>query len=128
MKLFLDDIRMPEKVIGVGYTQWTIARTVAEAKRLIEAARANHEPIEAMTLDHDLGACERCILDDRAIPNEAWKMVMPYCSHVGTGMDFVQWLIDTGVLNDCHTKPVVHSMNPIGKALMMAAIDRHWIK
>ena len=116
MKLWLDDIRpAPEG--------WTHARTVAEAKALLETGEVTHA-----SLDHDLGACSNC-MNGRSV--EDWLRAsegdsMPHCVHVGTGYNLCLWMYETG--NWPERTPVVHSMNPCGRDRMNHFINRFYGK
>jgi hypothetical protein len=115
MKLWLDDIRpAPDG--------WCWVKTDAEARIVMQSG-----PIEEASLDHDLGACKECMGDMEDA--EDWLsrnqyVSMPNCPHFGTGYTFVCWMEETG-----HwplKKPRVHSANPVGRAKMQAAIDKHY--
>lgn len=106
MKLFLDDIRMPPD------DTWVCARDIGVAKTLLEAG-----DVAFASLDHDLGACDACQQPD-------WHGVMPHCSHVGTGYDLCLWMAEHNIWP--MQKPVVHSMNPVGRDRMRGVIDRYW--
>lgn len=114
VKLWLDDVRQaPEG--------WRWAQTVEMAKVTLQL----DEVLEA-SLDHDLGACETC-LNGRTM--EQWFLdtgVMPNCDHIGTGYDLVKWMAETGRWPK--TKPVVHSMNPVGAARMRGTIERYFVE
>lgn len=120
MKLFLDDYRLPPK-------GWWWAKTVTEARQLILHAIREGEPFEAVSLDHDLGACMTCM---HGLTVEEWSAerayeAMPNCSHFGTGYDLVCWMEATG--HWPQTKPVVHSANFFGRKRMEMAIDRAYV-
>ena len=106
VRLYLDDVRK----CPVG---WTLARSVAEAIRVME----RFDVAEA-SLDHDLGACASCLAHD---PQAAATL---HCAHVPDGYAFVLWMAERGCWP--REKPRVHSMNPVGRAAMTQAIDRHW--
>lgn len=99
MKLWLDDIRpAPEG--------WTWARSVDEAIYImLYQGRSRDFPnisnFEACSLDHDLGEG-----DER------------------DGIVFVDWMVKTKCWPN--TKPVVHSMNPVGRQRMQQTIERYW--
>lgn len=115
MKLYLDDIR--ECPLG-----FVLARSCGEAVAIIRSLRDLNEPFEAASLDHDLGACEKCTEQRKAI----WERegVMPNCEHIGTGVTMVHWMIRNRAWP--LTKPTVHSMNPYGASVMRGLIDRYW--
>lgn len=78
---------------------WVRAHSVNEAIRLVE-----YNPyFEGCSLDHDLGDFE-------------WDG--------GDGYRFVLWMAETG--NWPVNKPQVHSMNPVGRARMIADIERYF--
>lgn len=88
--LYLDDERYPKTD-----KNWTIARTVQQAQRLI---LKNGLPIE-MSLDHDLGKRRlECIR-------------------------FVEWLVYTKKYDLRNVIINIHSANPIGSANMRGLID-----
>ncbi len=87
MRLYLDDVRLPRNPEG-----WTIARSVAEAKHLLESTT---ELCTAMSLDHDMGEGPGGEGDEAP-----------------SGMDFLRWIRETGRWP--LTKPIVHSANPAG--------------
>lgn len=113
MTLYLDDMRP----CPVGAT---LARTVAEAIAVVQAAIDRGDAWDAASLDHDLGACQPCL--DQIDFYVAG--VMPYCEHVGTGQTFVRWMIDTGTWP--RERPTVHSMNPDGRRRMEEEIARYF--
>lgn len=102
MKLYVDDVRdAPDG--------WVLARTVEEAKRLLATGE-----VISVSLDHDMGACKEC--SDASI-NYRW------CPHVEDGYALVMWMIENN-----HVPPLVsiHSMNPVGRQRMIAALEhRH---
>lgn len=83
MKLFLDDQRTVPHFWG---DEWTLCRTVDEAKMFVAKARDAGDDITAMSLDHDLGTEE-------------------------TRDDFVKWICEQRVV-----PPIIglHSANPVG--------------
>lgn len=101
MKLWLDDIRSPERFGCIG---WTWVKTADEAIALLVTG----EVTEA-SLDHDLTV--EATLGSPA-PDER------------TGYTVVCWMEEHGVW-PCDGV-VVHSLNPAGKARMQMAIDRHY--
>ena len=106
VRLYLDDVRK----CPVG---WTVARSVDDAICLMREFT-----VAEASLDHDLGACSRCIRED---PNAAAQL---HCPHVPDGQAFVRWMTATGCWPQA--KPTVHSMNPVGAAAMRSMIDQHW--
>jgi hypothetical protein len=106
IKLFLDDMRdAPDK-------EWVVVRSVAAAQ---DALR--NRAVYMLSLDHDLGACGDCIRTNQ--PGAANLM---HCHHVPTGYDLVKWMVENDVWPV--KKPLIHSMNPVGRANMKAQIDR----
>lgn len=113
VRLFVDDVRpAPDGFI--------LARTVEEAKVYLE-----REDIIAVSLDHDMGACPECTakgehIGDMSTPETTY---MNWCPHASDGYALVMWMIEH------HRIPplvYVHSMNPVGKARMIAALEsRH---
>lgn len=114
MKLWLDDIRPAPP-------GWVHVRTDLEAREYLKRG-----DVEQASLDHDLGACQVCRGDDS---DEAWLartgfQSMPNCEHFGTGYTLVCWMEETGYWP--LVKPLVHSANPVGRAKMLTAIERHF--
>jgi len=93
-KLFLDDERFPAD----DDREWKIARSVGQAKAMIEE---NGLPYY-MTLDHDLG-------EDL------------------TGYDFVKWFVEHLMNYELEWTGTfyVHSQNPIGKQNMESYLDSY---
>lgn len=118
MKLWLDDCR-------VAPPGWTRANNMAEAQALMEDST---EIIEEMSLDHDLGAMPACYTCSSS--EDACDMGVDSCNCAchrelqPTGYDFVKWMAENEKWP--RTKPKVHSQNPVGRANMLAVIDRYW--
>lgn len=95
MQLWLDDMRdMPDD-----FTHH--AKSVNEAKQLIEEAESRDEEIELISLDHDMG---------------------DYYSDGGDGICLLDWLIERKTLY-----PITfHTANPVGRANMQRLKDRWW--
>ncbi len=108
--VYLDDMRpCPEG--------WVLADTIQLAKHFLK-----NGIVGKLSLDHDMGACEACL---EAVPDLGYRDgVMPSCEHVGTGYDLVCWMEETG--HWPREKPTVHSFNPVGRARMMAVIDKYY--
>jgi hypothetical protein len=115
MKMWLDDVRpAPEG--------WVHVKTVAQAQALMRTGMV----VEA-SLDHDLGACPKCIengdhIGDMTTPETTF---MNWCKHWTTGYDLVVWMADTGLWPK--QKPKVHSANPVGRLRMQGVIERYWV-
>ena len=111
--LYLDDMRPTP--IG-----WIGVKTVEEAKRYLETGK-----VRRASLDHDLGACDRCNgrTAEQWLEEHDYKS-MPHCEHFGTGYTLVCWMEETG--HWPQEKPTVHSANPAGAARMRQAINRHY--
>lgn len=82
--------------------------------------------VRALSLDHDLGACDACLAGRSA---EAWLkesdfQSMPNCEHVGTGYTLLCWMEQSGCWP--MDKPTIHSRNPVGRARMQAVINRRY--
>lgn len=84
MKIWLDDVREPPD------NSWTWARSSAAAIALLTYPG---EPIESISLDHDLGT---------------WDTGMPVARFIA-GMQM-------------RPKVLIHSMNPVGRANMEAVL------
>lgn len=112
--LWLDDIRPAPD----GYV-W--CKTVDEAKGVMLSQNVLHA-----SLDHDLGACEKCLKGRSA---EQWLAdhnmhSMPNCAHFGTGYEFVCWMEEHQIwpVESC----MVHSANPVGRERMKKVIDAYY--
>jgi len=109
--LWLDDIRLPPD-------GWTWVKTVDEAIEILISGR-----VEMASLDHDLGACNKC----NGSTAEAWLeghdyKSMPHCEHYGTGYTLICWMEENNVWPN--QKPIVHSANPVGRQRMQMVIDK----
>jgi len=112
MNLYLDDVR------NVPSPAWTLARTLIEAKSLLETRN-----VENASLDHDLGPCPVCDVVEEC--DEGLMIVTEgVCVHGRTGYDLVIWMAETG--HWPRNKPTVHSSNPVGAEAMRKAIDRYF--
>jgi hypothetical protein len=115
INLFVDDVR------ECPYIGWQVVRTIADARVLLATGTVKH-----LSLDHDMGACSECV----AARRDVGDMLTPettfvsWCPHAEDGSALVRWMIETG--NWSKTKPVVHSMNPVGAARMRGLIERYW--
>lgn len=110
VKLYVDDIRSPPD------DTWTVARTAEAARDILLAGG-----VELASLDHDMGECDECA---NAFPPRGYTVVTNTCRHRMTGYDLVMWMVETG--NWPKHKPAVHSANVVGKANMVATIDRYF--
>ncbi len=94
MKIWVDDLRP----VPVGY-EW--AKSVNQAKALIEKAELSGEKIEELDLDHDLGE---------------------YFSDGGDAIKLLDWLAERNTFY-----PVkIHTANPVGRANMERMMARYW--
>jgi hypothetical protein len=112
--LWLDDCRpAPDGWVGV--------TTVVGAKRSLETGR-----VDRASLDHDLGACERCMdgMDVNQWLEAHSFRTMPHCTHVGTGYDLCVWMAKTGHWPT--EMPTVHSANRVGRRRMKAVIAKYF--
>ena len=121
INVYLDDMREP-------YKGWKLARTVEEAKELLL-----NNYVQMISLDHDLGACDKC--NGRSA--EAWLEAhdyksMPSCEHVGTGYTLICWMeemIHEGKFK-C-PKILLHTANPVGwqnMAIVARRIDETFVE
>ena len=94
MKIWLDDLRKAP----AGYIT---ARSVNEAKIIIEKAEAESEKIELIDCDHDLG---------------------DFANDGGDGICLLDWLLERGTLY----RIVLHTANPVGRENMKRMINRYW--
>lgn len=95
-----------------------MVRTAEKAKQLLDDPTVE---VEVASLDHDLGECEEC---KNAFPPRGYTVVTNTCRHRMTGYDLVKWMAEEGVWPK--HKPAVHSANPVGKANMIALIERYF--
>lgn len=109
MNLYLDDVRDPPD------DSWTLVRTAEEARTIIASG-----VVECASLDHDLGECDEC-----AAAAKTRGLFYPFtCRHRMTGSALVKWMALTG--HWPKRKPIVHSGNAIGRANMVATIERYF--
>jgi endogenous inhibitor of DNA gyrase (YacG/DUF329 family) len=109
MNLYLDDVRNPPD------DSWTLVRTAEEARAIIASG-----VVECASLDHDLGECDEC-----AAKSTTPGLFYPFsCRHRMTGYDLVKWMAEEGQWPA--KKPMVHSANPVGRANMVATIERYY--
>lgn len=94
MKLWLDDLRP----VPYGYEG---AKSVNEAKKLIQEAENNGIEIEALDLDHDLG---------------------DYADQGGDAIRLLDWLAERGTFYPVE----IHTANPVGRANMERILARYW--
>ena len=92
MKLWLDDLRP----VPYGYEG---AKSVNEAKKLIQEAEHNGIEIEALDLDHDLG---------------------DYADQGGDAIRLLDWLAERGTFYPVE----IHTANPVGRANMERILGR----
>jgi len=107
MKLWLDDVREPWKHGCLG---WTWAKTAEEAIEFLKTGK-----VEEASLDHDL-AWEH--YPGSGIPSTQYT--------AKTGYDVVLWMEENNVWPPNGVR--VHSMNPVGRAKMEAAINKHYFQ
>ena len=93
MKLWLDDLRP----VPYGYEG---AKSVNEAKKLIQEAEHNGIEIEALDLDHDLG---------------------DYADQGGDAIRLLDWLAERGTFYPVE----IHTANPVGRANMERILARY---
>ena len=94
MKLWLDDLRP----VPYGYEG---AKSVNEAKKLMQEAEHNGIEIEALDLDHDLG---------------------DYADQGGDAIRLLDWLAERGTFYPVE----IHTANPVGRANMERILARYW--
>ena len=94
MKLWLDDLRP----VPYGYEG---AKSVNEAKKLIQEAEHNGIEIEALDLDHDLG---------------------DYADQGGDAIRLLGWLAERETFYPVE----IHTANPVGRANMERILARYW--
>lgn len=96
MKIWLDD----ERLVPEGYV-W--AKSVNQAKALIESAEQSNETIEVLDLDHDLGS---------------------YFSEGGDAIKLMDWLVERGTFYPIQ----IHTANPVGRDNMIRMYKRYWLR
>lgn len=94
MKLWLDDLRP----VPYGYEG---AKSVNEAKKLIQEAEHNGIEIEALDLDHDLG---------------------DYADQGGDAIRLLDWLAERETFYPVE----IHTANPVGRTNMERILARYW--
>ena len=94
MKIWVDDLRP----VPTGY-EW--AKSVNQAISLIKNAEEDHELIEILDLDHDLG---------------------DYYSDGGDAIKLLDWLAERETFYPIR----IHTANPVGRANMERMIRRYW--
>ena len=94
MKLWRDDLRP----VPYGYEG---AKSVNEAKKLIQEAEHNGIEIEALDLDHDLGE---------------------YADQGGDAIRLLDWLAE----RESFYPVEIHTANPVGRANMERILARYW--
>ena len=95
MKIWLDDIRpLPD-----GYD--ILAKSVNEAKQIIEELEKDKKEITEISLDHDLG---------------------DYVKDGGDGICLMDWMVERGSLYNI----TFHTANPVGRRNMERMKERFW--
>lgn len=80
---------------------YELARSVNEAKCLIQYCEEHEIEIEVLDLDHDLG---------------------DYYPDGGDAIRLLDWLVE----RECFYPVKIHTANPVGRANMIRLIDRYW--
>ena len=94
MKIWLDDLRPAPQ----GYIA---AKSVNEARKIIEEAEKDGIVIDLLDLDHDLGDCS---------------------SDGGDAIKILDWLAE----RETYYPVNIHTANPVGRANMERLIARYW--
>ena len=106
MKLFVDDLRVPEDIYP-GETDWHTARTVTEAIRLLATQDVTH-----VSIDHDIQC--NSIMGDNGLWTGGHTSLETY--------EPIAWYIQTYLCNNppspCIQKVTLHSANPTGRKKM----------
>lgn len=98
MRVWVDDIRTPPDAT------WTWCMTSEHAILILETVKTWHEnPIEIMSLDHDLGR-------------------LAYSNEEDTTRPVVLWMCEN---NFWPVSVVVHSANPVGRIWLEGMIERY---
>ncbi len=103
MKIFLDDARNPPD------ETWDVARTVRQAFDLMAQEHADGRPLEALSLDYDLGLT--CPLKHEYAEVYA-------CEHTN-GLELVGLMQVYGIKA---RRVLVHSQNPKGRRALLSSI------
>ena len=123
MKLFLDDIRMPQEaknLVPVQYNSlylqddWSIVKNYKEFIRWIEF----HGVPELISFDHDLADIHY------EVDFSDWEFTSDQLGVEETGLDCAKWLVDY-CLDNGQTLPkyLVHSANPAGRKNILSYLD-----
>lgn len=124
MKLWFDDVRPAPP-------GWTWAKTVLEAIQHLETGE-----VQRASLDHDIGFFldakgDRVyfqeadfIVKNRGEPERLVNVRAEIGQAMQDGTDLVRWMAEHDTWPA--EKPVVHSMNPVGKKRMQEMIERYW--
>lgn len=80
---------------------YELARSVNEAKRLIQYCEEHEIEIEVLDLDHDLG---------------------DYYPDGGDAIKLLDWLVE----QECFYPVKIHTANPVGRVNMIRLIERYW--
>jgi hypothetical protein len=123
MKLFLDDIRMPQEaknLVPVQYNSlylqddWSIVKSYKEFIRWIEF----HGVPELISFDHDLADIHY------EVNFSDWEFTSDQLGVEETGLDCAKWLVDY-CLDNGQTLPkyLVHSANPAGRKNIQSYLD-----
>ena len=97
---------------------WVLAKTVEAAKAVLKAG-----DLEAISLDHDLGACDACVASgaskgDFKTPSTTFDN---WCPHVEDGHSLMIWMFNEELAPPSVS---IHSKNPVGHARMRTVLDR----
>lgn len=111
MKIYLDDIRNPP-------SGWDLVKTADACIAKLETGN-----VEELSLDHDLAEEHYDEKNWEYIDMHGYTGTMDRANYrEKTGYSVVQWMIQNNVWPKL---VVVHSMNPVGRASMVQAVDRH---
>lgn len=116
MNVWLDDVR--DAPAG-----WVHCRTIEQVQSLFLSGNIP----EYMSLDHDLGYAIE-FLQEELLNTAEDGVIVPAkdVTYNKTGYDLVKWMAEHN--HWPKNKPTVHSMNPTGRANMLATIDRYFPK
>lgn len=118
MKLWLDDVRDPRQY---GFFDMYWAKNYDEAIAALKLGE-----ITFASLDHDIGACNKCVsslqhIGDMLTPETTF---FNRCPHEKSGYDVVVFMEENDLFPINGVR--VHSMNPVGKVRMNQVIFNHY--
>jgi hypothetical protein len=116
MILWLDDIRDPK---DHGFPDAVWAKNYWQAIAVLKTG-----DVVSASLDHDIGACEKCTelglhVGDMLTPETTFYN---NCPHARTGYDVLCWMEENNVWPPEGVQ--VHTANPVGRARMQQVVNK----